>query len=78
MSDNVRHLRPVGPDERMGEKTGSLPVVVEDLEVAHGHIVEAAAEAGECAGDVTELVDTLIVAEAAVTKAIRAAHKAQP
>lgn len=75
---DLRHLRPVGPDERMPDKAGSLSTVVDDLEVAHGHIVEATAEAAECPGDMVELVDTLIVAEAAVMKAIRAAHKARP
>lgn len=69
-----RHLRPVGDNERVGENAGSMPTVIEDLEVAHGHIIEATAEAAECDGQVDELVDTLIVAEAAVQKALREAH----
>lgn len=73
-----RHLRPVGEDERMSDPTGSLPVVIEDLEVAHGHVIEAHAEAQECAGPPVELIDALQVAEAAVTKALRAAHEAKP
>lgn len=72
-----RHLRPVGDDERMPEKTGSLAVVIEDLEVAHGHVVEAAAETAECPDMTESLVDALVVADAAVTKAIEQAHKAR-
>jgi hypothetical protein len=71
-----RHLRPVGDDERMADKTGSLPVVIEDLEVAHGHVVEAQAEAAEVPGDVVELIDALHVANDAVTKALQQAHQA--
>ena len=70
-----RHLRPVGDHERVGHNAGSMPVVIEDLEVAHGHIIEAAAEAAECDGQVDDLVDTLIIAEAAVQKALREAHQ---
>lgn len=71
------HLRPVGPDERAPEKEGSLETVVEDLEVAHGHVVEAIAEAAEVPGDTDDLAGRLLIAEAAVTKALHAAHRAQ-
>lgn len=79
MSDR-RHLRPVGPDERMPELTGSVATVIDDLEIAHGHIVEARAEVVECAGDeqeLSDLGDALLVADAAVTKALRHAHMAK-
>lgn len=76
MGDRPR-LRAVGPDEREPPKDGSLDTVVEDLEVAHGHVVEATAETHECPGDVEELAGTLFVAEAAVSKALRAARKAR-
>jgi hypothetical protein len=69
-----RHLRPVGDDERMPDKNGSIPVVIEDLEVAHGHVVEAQAEAQEVDGDTVELLDALHVANAAVTRALKTAH----
>ena len=77
MSADRPRLRVVGGDERMPDKAGSFAVVVEDLEVAHGHVVEATAEAAECPGDTEQLVDALFVAEAAVTKALRAAHRAR-
>jgi hypothetical protein len=77
MADERPNLRVVGGDERMPDKTGSLGVVIEDLEVAHGHVVEATAEAAECPEDTEQLVDALFVAEAAVTKALRAAHEAR-
>lgn len=73
-----RHLRPVGEGERAGDDddVGSLGAVLDDLEIAHGHVVEATAEAAACRGDVVELVDALYVADAAVTKALQAARKA--
>lgn len=49
-------LRVVGKDERVGEKAGRLQVVLEDLAVAAGHIVEARAELAECEGN-TDQVD---------------------
>jgi len=74
-----RHLRPVGEHERAG-KDGDINVVVEDLEIAHGHIVEARAEAQACPGDeleLSDLGDALLVADAAVQKALRHAHRAK-
>lgn len=72
-----RHLRPVGPDERSDtEQPGSIPVVIEDLEVAHGYVIEAKAEAVELTPPAVELVDALRVADDAVDRALRAAHHA--
>lgn len=48
MSDERPKLRVVGDDERVDDDTGSLPVVISDLEVAHGHVIEATAEFGHC------------------------------
>lgn len=67
-----RHLRPVGEDERAPEKAGSLAVVIDDLEVAHGHVVEARAELAECPqpGAATvrhELMSTEATLAAAIT-----------
>lgn len=77
MSKRRRHLRPVGRDERTdAAQPGSIPVIIEDLEVAHGYVVEAAAEAGEVDPPADALVDTLIVANSAVNQALRAAHEA--
>ena len=74
-----RHLRPVGDDGHVPpEKDGDLGVVVEDLEIAHGHVIEARAEALELPEQHDELNDALMVADAAVTKALRHAHQAKP
>lgn len=74
-----RHLRPVGDDERQPpEQDGDIGVVIEDLEIAHGHVIEARAEASAMPDEHPELHDALYVADAAVTKALRQAHKAKP
>jgi len=72
-------LRVVGPNEREG-KDGSITTLIADLEIAHGHIVEARAEAAACPGDeleLSDLGDALLVADAAVQKALRHAHRAK-
>lgn len=67
-------LRVVGPDERTGEKAGSLQVVLDDLAVASGHLTECRAEARECPGDVTDLDACLVLALDAVADAIQQVH----
>lgn len=70
MSDH-KHLRPVGDDERMPEKAGSIAVVLEDLGVAHGHVIEARAELVECAHPAVFTVDAeLMLVEAKIAAAI--------
>jgi hypothetical protein len=69
-----RHLRPVGDDERMPEKSGSLQVVVDDLEVAHGHVVEACAELAECPEDTTGLLVVLMGVEKDLGRCLQAAR----
>lgn len=72
-----RHLRSVGDDGRVEpENDGDLGVVVEDLEIAHGHVVEARAEAGALTEQHDGLNDALTAADAAVTKALLQAHRA--
>jgi hypothetical protein len=74
-----RHLRSVDDDGNVPpEKDGDLAVVIEDLEIAHGHVVEARAEAIELPERVVELDDALMVADAAVAKALQQAHRAKP
>lgn len=77
MGRKRRHLRPVQEGERAGDPPGDVATVIEDLEVAHGHVVEAQAEAAaiEPTGSAEELEGALFVAEAAVGKAIKAARK---
>ena len=72
MTDNVVPFRRKDDGD---EQPGSINSVVEDLEVAHGHVVEAKAEAEACEGPPIELVDALLVADAAVTKALQHAHR---
>lgn len=51
MADDPPKLRVVGDDERVGDgEQGRLPMVLEDLDVAHGHVVEATAELRAVAG----------------------------
>jgi hypothetical protein len=69
-------LRVVKPGE-VPVPDGDLQAVLDDLEIARGHLIEATAEARECEGDVVELVDQLLVAEDAVTKAQRTARIAK-
>lgn len=77
MGDNVLPFRRPPKDEGE-EQPGNVATVIEDLEVAHGHVVEATAEAKAVEPTPVELVDALYVADAAVAKALRAAHKAKP
>lgn len=69
-----RHLRPVGDDERAPEMDGKMSIVVDDLEVALGHVTEACAELAHVPEDTSGLLVTLMVVEETLTRALTAAR----
>lgn len=71
MADEPK-LRVVGPDERLPDKAGSIAVVLEDLGVAHGYLIEARAELVECAHPAVLTVShELMLVEAKIAAAIQ-------
>jgi hypothetical protein len=76
MSDR-RRLRVVGADERSGDDAGSWVIVLEDLGVAKGYIVEATAEMDACPGSKAALASLMVTLRAHIDECIRQADEAR-
>jgi hypothetical protein len=77
MSDR-RRLRVVGPDEKPGDaEDGAWTVVLEDLGVARGYIVEASAEMEACPGPKAALASLMVTLRAHIDECIRQADNAR-
>jgi hypothetical protein len=75
MSDR-RRLRVVGDDDR-ADDPGSWVVVLEDLGVAKGYIVEASAEMEQCPGPKAALASLMVTLRAHIDECIRQADEAR-
>lgn len=78
MTGRPPHLRVVGDDEKPGDvKSGQWVVVLEDLAVAKGYVIEATAELDECPGPKAALASLMVTLRAHLDECIRQADNAR-